>query len=209
MASNEYMQRTPLREVTTGWCNIQTPDTTYWKGGKQRTKDPQWKVEVLVDRENQEMMDFFSKCRQHLRDHGEEVGDTEEPWVRVQPEKTKKDKDGNNVTYPSYEYISVMTTEDPHEKGVIWNDNNEPFTDEVWKNSLVSLAISPRYDTVHQYMLTFYLEGLKVHRNGSNGGGGGGNGREAAMQMLGVPSVSSLTKESGGNEDAPFDPSQL
>lgn len=201
--ANEWMKSEALRNVTTGWCKIATPDTTFFtKGGAQKPKPPQWKVEVIVDRDDKGMTAFFSKCREHLRAMGEEVADDAEPWVRVHPEKTVE-KDGQSVTYPSYEYISVMTTKDPHTPtkttpSHIIDERGNAFTDEVWKDSEVSIVVDPKYDTVHKYLLTFYLGGMKVHRNGSGQGSGGGGD---PMALLGVPTAEELGEDSADDVD--------
>lgn len=205
--ASEWMGTQVLKNVETAFCNIETPDTTYYKGGKKRTKPPQWKVPVIVDRDNEEMMKLFRDLRDFLIDNGEEIAEGEEPWVRTQEAKTKTNDDGQEITYPEYEFISVMTSNDPHEKGLVVDSEGKPFTSEIWKGSDVNIAFSPKYDTVHNYLITFYLSGVKVNRNGSGNGGGGGASKDQVMQLLGVPFGNE--ESSSGSDDAPFDPSQL
>ena len=202
--ASEWMNTEALRNVSTGFCNIATPDTgnPNAKNPKFRKKPPQWKMEVVLDRVRD--AEFLNNVREFVSSHDEDYAEGEEPWVLTKDEKTITKDDGEEVTYPAYEYIRVQTKKDPHEQGIVVGDNNRPFTDEIYSNSDVSVAINTMYNSVSNHIVTFYLGGVKVHRNGSGGGGGGKN---QAMQLLGVPEFGS--SDAGGSEDAPFDPSQL
>lgn len=210
MASSNWMESKVLSHVSTGFCNIKTPDTgnPNAKNPQFRNKPPTWKLETIVDRERD--AEFLEAVRQHVkREDGTAYDAGQEPWVLTREAKTVTNDSGEEVTYPAYEYIRVQTKKNPHDAGLIFGEDNTPFTDEVFSNSDVTVVVNTMYNPVSNHIVTFYLGGLKVHRNGSGGGGGG---KAQAMQLLGIPSFESIT--SAATEDAPkgggkFDPSQV
>jgi hypothetical protein len=207
MTSSDYMQTEVLRNVETGFCNIKTPDTgnPNARNPQFRNKPPTWKLEIRVDREDKQWQDFLAKVRMHASSlDPTDFTEGDEPWVLTKDERTITKEDGTNETYPSYEYIRVQTKKDPHAEGTVVGQDNKPFTDEVYNNSEVSVVVNTMYNPVSNHIITFYLSGLKVHRNGTGGGGGG---KAQAMALLGVPDF-------GDAEDAPaggkkWDPSDL
>ena len=203
--ASEWMETQALRNMTTGFCNIKTPDTgnPNAKNPKFRKKPPQWKLEVIVDREKD--AEFLNQVRGFVASHDDQYAAGEEPWVLTREERTITKDDGEEVTYPAYEYIRVQTKKDPHEQGIVVGDDNHPFDDEIYSQSDVSVVVNTMYNPVSNHIVTFYLGGVKVHRNGSGGGGGGG--KNQAMQLFGVPFGNE--ESSSGSDDAPFDPSQL
>jgi len=204
------MEATALRNVATGFCNIKTPDTgnPNSKNPKFRNKPPQWKMEVKVNRNDPQWQKFLSDARTHAQNlHETEYAEGSEPWVLTRDGKTVTKDDGSEVTYEPYEYIRVQTKKDPHAEGIIFDTNNRPFTDEVFSDSDVTVGVNTMYNPISDHILTFYLAGLKVHRNGTGGGGGG---KAAALQLIGVPFGGDVeSTEDAPAEGAPFDPSQL
>jgi len=210
MANNDWMNTEPLLEVTTGFCNIKTPDTgnPNARNPQFRNKKPVWKAEIKVDRSQDQWQEFLAKVREHVKNtEGKVYAEKAEPWVLTKDAKIVTKEDGSEVTYEPYEYIRVQTKKDPHDARIILGPDNKPFTEEVFNNSEVSVAVNTMYNPVSNHIVTFYLAGLKVHRNGTGGGGGG---KAAALQLIGVPFGGDVeSTEDAPAEGAPFDPSQL
>lgn len=183
MADKAYMGTTVIAGATTGFCKIKEPDTgnPNAKNKNFRSTAPKWTAEIKINRERDALL--LSDLKSHADENGYNGDKGEEPWVKTKAERTSED----GTVFPSYEYIDVMTKNDPHTPtkttdSRIVDVHKKAFTSEVFNNSEVNVVFNPHYTEVHNYRMTFYLDALQVMKNGS--GGGGGN----PMDLLAAPS---------------------
>lgn len=171
MTDSSYMGQTLIANTTTGFCRIKEPDTgnPNAKNPRFRKTPPKWTAEIIIDRERDE--ELLNSLREHAAANGYEGDKGEEPWIKTKPEYVKDDK-----TFPAYEYIDVMTKNNPHEWSLppgtrIVDGKQQPFTDEIFKGAEVNVVCNPQYTEIHDYRMTFYLELIQVMKNGTSGGG--------------------------------------
>jgi hypothetical protein len=155
----DYSRNLVLPDATSGWSHIKTPDTGGTKkNGVKFTKNATWDIEVVVgtdpawDAIIQELTDFENS---RLRAYGL-------PEVAV-TSVIKKDRDGNRVLKPFSKDSS---------KFVLVNPDKTPYTDDIWKGSKVSVAVTPKFSDLKN-TLVLYLVGIMVLERPEPTSGGG------------------------------------